>query len=130
MSVISEHQLESGLQLTAEMTGRFLEMTVLAVDGQGLIDMETVLVEEVQNCPIYSTIYSPASTFIQENLTHVCLVVIIAMIMISFFIIKRVMSVKQEQVRRQALEKVPDINNVFFICQESLNDDVKYHNLL
>ena len=131
LSVISEHQLESSLQLTAEMTGRFLEMTVLAVDGQGLIDKETVLVDDVENCPnSRPEQLSPASTFIQENLTHVCLVVIIIIIMISFTVTKIVRSLKQEPVKKQTLEKVSDSDNIFLICQESLSEEVKYLNLL
>ena len=129
LSVISAHQVDSSLQLTAEMTSKFLEMTVLAVDGQGLLDMETVLVEEVENCPQTDQL-SPASAFIEENLTHLCLVVIIAIIMISFITTKIVMSRKQEKVRKQTLEKVPNISEVFLVCQDSLTDEVKYLSLL
>ena len=132
LSVISDHQLDSSLQLTAEMTSKFLEMTVLAVDGQGLLDMETVLVEElekVENCPQADQL-SPALAFIEENLTHMCLVVIIVIIMISFLVTKLVRSLKQEQVKKQTLEKVPNNDNIFLICQDSITEDVKYLNLL
>ena len=130
LSVISEHLLDSSLQLTAEMTSKFLEMTVLAVDGQGLIDMETVLLEEVENCPLIKPVqHSPASVFIEENLTHVCLLVVIVIIMIIFIVVKIVRSIKQEPVKKQTLEKVSDFDNIFLICQESLTEDVKYLNL-
>ena len=130
LSVISEHLLDSSLQLTAEMTSKFLEMTVLAVDGQGLIDMETVLLEEVENCPLIKPgQHSPASVFSEENLTHVCLLVVIVIIMIIFIVVKIVRSIKQEPVKKQTLEKVSDFDNIFLICQESLTEDVKYLNL-
>ena len=131
LGIISDHQLDSNLQLTAEMTSKYLEMTVLAVDGQGLIDMETILVVEVENCPrTRPDQLSPASAFIEENLTHVCLVVIIVIIMISFLVTKIVRSLKQEQVKKQTLEKVPNNDNIYLICQDSLTEDVKYLNLL
>ena len=127
LSVISEHLLDSSLQLTAEMTSKFLEMTVLAVDGQGLIDMETVLLEEVENCPLIKPgQHSPASVFSEENLTHVCLLVVIVIIMIIFIVVKIVRSIKQEPVRKQTLEKVSDFDKKKFICQD---EDVIYFNL-
>ena len=127
LSVISDHQLDSSLQLTAEMTSKFLEMTVLAVDGQGLLDMETVLVEEIENCP--QTKLSPASVFIEENLIYLCLVVIIVIILLSFITTKIIMILKQKPVKKQNLEKVFYSDNVFLICQESLAEDAKFLSL-
>ena len=127
MSVISGHLLDSSLQITAEMTSKFLEMTVLAVDSQGIIDMETVLVEEVEYCPLIKpSQHFPASVFIEENLTYMCLLVVIVMIMIIFIVTKIVRIIKQEPIKKQTLEKVSDFDKKKIICQD---EDVIYLNL-
>ena len=130
LSIISEHLLDSSLQITAEMTSKFLKMTVLAVDGQGLIDLETVLVEEVENCPLIKPgQLSLALAFSEENLPFFCLMVILAIITIGILAIKITKSLKETPVKQQSLENVFYSDNVFLICKESLAEDAKYLSL-
>ena len=131
ISLISDHQVDSNLHLSPEMTSKFLELTVLAVDGQGLLDMETVLVMETENCPQdRSDQLSSAPSFIQENLIHLCLVIVIIIILLSFILTKIIKSLKRQPAKKQILEDVYYSDNIFLVCQESLAEEAKYLNLL
>ena len=137
VSLISPLQLASSLSLSPATTRRFSEITVLAVDRQGLRDLETVLVQEVSTCPLTQETLSqspPASDFINDNLVHICIVVIITLIFLAIAIIKIVKTVRHQAGRQSVkMEKLEDIYNsdqVFFICQESIAEDVKYLNLV
>ena len=138
VSLISPLQLASSLSLSPATTGRFSEITVLAVDRQGLRDLETVLVQEVSTCPLTQETLSqssPASDFINDNLVHICLVVIILVILVTIVTIKIVRTIRRRLARKssvteESLEDVYYSDNVFLICQESLTEDVKYLNLV
>ena len=78
---------------------------------------------------------SPSADFINTNLVHICLVVIILIIVLTFLIIKLVRTIRKRQARaitveKQSLEDVYYSDNVFLICQEALAEDVKYLNLV
>ena len=132
VSIISPLQLASSLSLSPATTGRFTEITVLAVDRQGLRDIKTILLQEVENCPL-NTQETP--DFIYNNLVHICLVVLITIIFITVLIFKIVKTIRSRQagkssVRKDTLENIYYSDNIFLICQESLAEDVKYLNLV
>ena len=131
VSIISPLQLASSLSLSPAITGRFTEITVLAVDRQGLRDIKTVLLQEVQTCPLNT---QETADFIKNNLVHICLVVILAIIFITILIVKIVKTVRsrtgKQSVKKETLEDVYYSDKVFMICQESLTEDVKYLNLV
>ena len=129
VSLVSEQQQESSLHLGPEMVSKYLELTVLAVDSEGLLDMETVLLQQTDNCPQHRS-QSLSPSFIQENLTHLVLVMVIVIILLSFIIIKTVKSLKQQPVKKQILEDVYYSDKIFLVCQESLADEAKFLNLL
>ena len=131
VSIISPLQLTSSLSLSPAITGRFTEITLLAVDRQGLRDIKTLLLQEVQTCPLNT---QETADFIKNNLVHICLVVILAIIIITILIIKIVKTVRsrpgKQSVKKETLEDVYYSDNIFLICQESLTEDVKYLNLV
>ena len=136
INLISPLHLDSSLSLSPATTRKYREMTVLAVDSQGLLDMKTVLIQEVETCPLTTQEeLSPSAKFMDTNLVHICLVVIILIIVLTFLIIKLVRTIRERKarvisVKKQSLEDVYYSDNVFLICQEALTEDVKYLNLV
>ena len=135
VSLISPLQLASSLSLSPATTGRFSEITVLAVDRQGLRDLETVLVQEVETCPLTQEQLSQTpADLIVTNLVHICLVVIILIAFITIIITKIIKTVRnkagKQTVKEATLEDVYYSDNVFLICQESIAKDVKYLNMV
>ena len=135
-SIISPHQVAASLPLSPATTAKFTEITILAVDRQGLRDIKTVLIQEVETCPLNTqeTLSQTPADFIDTNLVHICLVVIIAIIILTILIIKLVKTVRRQagkqSVKKETLEDVYYSDNIFLICQESLAEDVKYLNLV
>ena len=133
-SIVSPHQVAASLPLSPAITGKYSEMTVLAVDSQGLLDMKTVQIQQVESCPQEQQAPTTAD-FVETNLLHICLVVIISIILLTFLIVKIVRTVRSRQAGKQAVEKetLEDVyysDNVFLVCRESLSEDVKYLNLV
>ena len=139
-NIVSPHQVAASLPLSPATTGKYSEMTVLAVDSQGLLDMKTVQIQQVETCPPLplTTQEQQAPTtadFVDTNLLHICLVVIISIILLTFLIVKIVRTVRSRQagkqsVKKESLEDVYYSDNVFLVCRESLSEDVKYLNLV
>ena len=106
------------------------------MDRQGLADMETVLVQEVETCPpsIQEQLSQTPADLIVTNLVHICLVVIILIAFITILITKVIKTVRnkagKQTVKKATLENVYYSDNVFLICQESIAKDVKYLNLV
>ena len=133
-SIVSPHQVAASLPLSPSITGKYSEMTVLAVDSQGLLDMKTVQIQQVESCPQEQQAPAPAD-FVESNLLHICLVVIISILLLTFLIVKIVRTVRSRQGGKQAVEKetLEDVyysDNVFLVCRESIAEDVKYLNLV
>ena len=98
------------------------------MDRQGLRDIKTLLLQEVQTCPLNT---QETADFIKNNIVHICLVVILAIVILTILIIKTVRSLAGKQsVKKEALEDVFYSDKVFIICQESLAEDVKYLSLV
>ena len=138
LNLVSSLQLDSSLLLSPASTQKYKEMTVLAVDRQGLLQVETVQIQEVQTCPLTTQedkLSQTITLFVDSNLHHICLVVIIAIILLTVLIIKIVRTVRTVQpgnqpVKKESLEDVFYSDNIFLICRESLSEDVKYLNLV
>ena len=136
INIISPLHLDSSLYLSPATTSKYREITVLAVDTEGLLDMKTVIIQEVEICPLNTQEeLSPSADFINTNLVHICLVVIILIIVLTFLIIKLVRTIRRRQarqssVKKESLEDVYYSDNVFLICQDALAEDVKYLNLV
>ena len=136
LSIISDYQQDSRLPLTPEMINKYLEVTVIAVDGAGLLDMETISIQDIETCPLITPenkSLTGAVNFIEENFIHVCLVVIILIILLSFIIIKIARNFLRQSgrqaVEKQTLENLQGSGKFFLICQESLTQDIKHLNL-
>ena len=138
LNLVSSLQLDSSLPLSPASTQKYKEMTVLAVDRQGLLQVETVQIQEVQTCPLSTQddkLSQTPAEFVDTNLVHICLVVIISTILLTILIIKIVRTVRTVQpgkqtVKKESLEDVFYSDNIFLICRESLSEDVKYLNLV
>ena len=139
-NIVSPHQVAASLPLSPTITGKYSEMTVLAVDSQGLLDMKTVQIQQVESCPPLPLTTQEKQTpapadFVETNLLHICLVVIISILLLTFLIVKIVRTVRSRQAGKQAVEKesLEDVyysDNVFLVCRESIAEDVKYLNLV
>ena len=138
LNLVSSLQLDSSLPLSPASTQKYKEMTVLAVDRQGLLQVETVQIQEVQTCPLTTQedkLSQTSADFLDTNLVHICLVVIISVILLTVLIVKIVRRVRtvqsgNETVKKESLEDVFYSDNIFLICRESLSEDVKFLNLV
>ena len=138
LNLVSSLQLDSSLPLSPASTQKYKEMTVLAVDRQGLLQVETVQIQEVQTCHLNTQedkLSQTSADFLNTNLVHICLVVIISVILLTVLIVKIVRTVRTVQprnqtVKKESLEDVFYSDNIFLICRESLSEDVKFLNLV